>query len=724
MNKEYILEASNLTCDYAEGEAKIRGVMVDSVAIPRVGITVIVGPSGCGKSTLLSLLSGIRRPTSFDENAQLIFNDCEFGKRLDLLSNNRAAVGRVGYVFQEPHLIKDISAKSNAEIAQKLLNIKSSPFDVAELANEFELSEVIDQRADTLSGGQAQRVAIVRALSINPDLLICDEPTSSLDEETGKVLLKIVKAWAEENQKAVLWVTHNLEQAAEFSDHVITVEEGRLCVNDDGSPFDITNLTYEQKLLKLRGGEVENTVSQSINPSDEAPTGGEHTSRGWLAYIFKIVFEYFYMSNGRVKGTSVLSGFIKALWQPLRKSNFTFLIALSILVFTMLFKVEAVGSKFFDDQLSKPEVSHFVFSSGDTGKFPLDMQNISGLKNSIARRIESTNVGVIFPRREDFLKLIIPSEKKSCDRFGFGEEQNLNQAKPARLMVFDAMEPLYSGLVKAPGDGVDLKSIVFGTPDLLASFGGRNFKYACLDIDGTFVPFQIHWGEQKIPGGTDRTFFTGMTEKAFEYWHDETKSRNFSDLNYSYAAVYFQKNNVGEVLCAFEKTEKCIGDPIRPNESDILLNKDVFKQISQFSLQARLAQAAIIILVICFSLVMIASLMFATSSDVKTQERSLAILRAFGVTGLKITLIFQMRSVVQLFYSLFFASLVFAFFAILIDDAIEPQKVVEGLNVSLFAVDLIIPVLLTFIITQIVTFLVVLSWSYRNKYVAEKLQGL
>ena len=116
--------------------------------------------------------------------------------------------------------------------------------------------------------------------------------------------------------------------------------------------------------------------------------------------------------------------------------------------------------------------------------------------------------------------------------------------------------------------------------------------------------------------------------------------------------------------------------------------------------------------------------MFATSSDVKTQERSLAILRAFGVTGLKITLIFQMRSVVQLFYSLFFASLVFAFFAILIDDAIEPQKVVEGLNVSLFAVDLIIPVLLTFIITQIVTFLVVLSWSYRNKYVAEKLQGL
>ena len=60
MNKEYILEASNLTCDYAEGEAKIRGVMVDSVAIPRVGITVIVGPSGCGKSTLLSLLSGIR----------------------------------------------------------------------------------------------------------------------------------------------------------------------------------------------------------------------------------------------------------------------------------------------------------------------------------------------------------------------------------------------------------------------------------------------------------------------------------------------------------------------------------------------------------------------------------------------------------------------------------------------------------------------------------------
>ena len=221
MTTDFVLKASDLVCNYSDNPTEIKGVVVDHVVIPRTGVTVIVGPSGCGKSTLLSLLSGIRKPTNISRNTELTFKDREGLNELNLLKNNRAAEGLLGYVFQEPHLIKDISAKSNAEIAQKLLDVQYSPFSVDELVSEFELSEVIDQRSDTLSGGQAQRVAIVRALCINPDLLVCDEPTSSLDEETGKLLLNRIKVWADQNQKAVLWVTHNLEQAAEFSDYLI-----------------------------------------------------------------------------------------------------------------------------------------------------------------------------------------------------------------------------------------------------------------------------------------------------------------------------------------------------------------------------------------------------------------------------------------------------------------------------------------------------------------------
>ena len=723
MIREYVLEASDLICNYSDNDSQIRGVMVDRVTIPRVGITVIVGPSGCGKSTLLSLLSGIRKPTTVTQYSELIFNGREFGDKRDLLSNNRAAEGRLAYVFQEPHLIKDISARSNAEIAQKLLNIQYSPFDVEKLANEFELNEVIDQRSDTLSGGQAQRIAIVRALCINPDLLICDEPTSSLDEDTGKLLLQRIKLWAEQNQKAVLWVTHNLEQAAEFSDHLITVKEGKLHVTDDGSPLDLTNLSYEEKLLKLRGEVVPASTHKTAIPGNDNHIENFVITSGWLRYVLKTVVEYFYMSNSRVPIITTPNSFWRALWRPLKKSNFTFLIALSILVFTMLLKAETIGSKFFDDQLSKPEVSHFTFSKGESGKFALNFKNLNNIKKVISSRVESSGKAVIFPRREDFLRDIIPSDKGSCDRFNMGGSEYATRPYKSRLIVFDENEPLYTELVKMPENNVDLRSVVFGTPDLKASFAGQEIKFLCLDIDGTFVPFHIQWIDTKLPGGSDRTFFIGMTEQGFMHWSQRTKSINFPNLTYSYAAVYFQKNNINDVLCAFEKTERCALDPILKS-SDILLNKDVFKQISQFSLQARLAQSAIIVLVICFSLVMIASLMFATSSEVKTQEKSLAILRAFGVTGIKITTIFQMRSIIQLAYSLFFASVVFCGLAVILQYLTPPEGFVDGLNISLSLQDLAVPTLLTFVITQLVTFVVVISWSSRNKYVAEKLQGL
>ena len=127
------LKASDLVCNYSDNPTEIKGVVVDHVVIPRTGVTVIVGPSGCGKSTLLSLLSGIRKPTNISRNTELTFKDREGLNELNLLKNNRAAEGLLGYVFQEPHLIKDISAKSNAEIAQKLLDVQYSPFSVDEL---------------------------------------------------------------------------------------------------------------------------------------------------------------------------------------------------------------------------------------------------------------------------------------------------------------------------------------------------------------------------------------------------------------------------------------------------------------------------------------------------------------------------------------------------------------------------------------------------------------
>jgi len=723
MTTDFVLKASDLVCNYSDNPTEIKGVVVDHVVIPRTGVTVIVGPSGCGKSTLLSLLSGIRKPTNISRNTELTFKDREGLNELNLLKNNRAAEGLLGYVFQEPHLIKDISAKSNAEIAQKLLDVQYSPFSVDELVSEFELSEVIDQRSDTLSGGQAQRVAIVRALCINPDLLVCDEPTSSLDEETGKLLLNRIKVWADQNQKAVLWVTHNLEQAAEFSDYLIIVKDGKLHVNEDGSPVNLSNLSYKERLLSIRDNVTETTKFKPAKIPGDKILENKILTTGWLQYTIKIVLEYFYLSQSNSNTRNSFFSWWKAFWRPLKKSNFTFLIAMSILVFTLLLKAESIGSDFFDEQLSKPEVSHFTFSKGSSGKFSLNYRNISRLKKVLASRIESGDQGIVFPRREDFLRNIIPSDQNSCDRFNLGGTDASRRPNNSRLIIFDQAEPLYKETIQILSEDTDLRSVVFGTPDLRASFSGQEIDYLCLEIDGFFVPFRVHWLEKKLPGGGDRTFFIGMTEQAFQYWSTKTKSVNFSNLTFSYAAVYFQKNNISDVLCSFEQTENCEINPIL-SSSDILLNKDVFQQISQFSIQARLAQSAILILVLCFSMVMIASLMFATTSEVKTQEKSLAILRAFGVTGSKITTIFQLRSVVQLGYSLLFSVIVYGCFKVLLSNLIELEEIVDGLSLTLSFKDLLLPTLLTFAITQFVSWIVVIRWSNRNKFVAEKLQGL
>ena len=139
--KDYILQANNLCCNYSVDEAEIKGILVDKLLIPRVGITSIIGVSGSGKSTLLSLLSGARRPTQLQANSRLEFIEETDGETLDLLRDNFLARGRIGFVFQEPHLIKRISARSNAETAGRFLGGANYNENINKLSSEFLLEK-------------------------------------------------------------------------------------------------------------------------------------------------------------------------------------------------------------------------------------------------------------------------------------------------------------------------------------------------------------------------------------------------------------------------------------------------------------------------------------------------------------------------------------------------------------------------------------------------------
>jgi putative ABC transport system ATP-binding protein len=194
-----------------------------SLYVPDQGITVVVGPSGAGKSTLLRLLNRLEVPTS----GQILFRG-EPIEAFDPLLLRR----RVGMVFQRPApfpgnvrdnlLVADPSA-SEDQLAASL--------DAAGLPVRF-----LDHAADDLSGGEAQRMCLARALVNHPDVLLMDEPTSSLDAEAQGHLEATARRLADGGHPMV-WVTHDLAQAARLAEDCVVLVEGRLATGAERTRY-------------------------------------------------------------------------------------------------------------------------------------------------------------------------------------------------------------------------------------------------------------------------------------------------------------------------------------------------------------------------------------------------------------------------------------------------------------------------------------------------------
>ncbi len=169
-------------------------------------LQALVGPSGAGKSTLLNILSGLDR----DFDGQVEWS----GK----------ASGRIGYVFQEPRLMPWLSLRRNIELV--LQDPQSDAPQVDHLLSRIGLADRADAFPGQLSGGMQRRVALARAMAIQPDLLLLDEPFSSLDEPTaGSLRTLLLELWREQGNALVL-VTHNLREAMELADRVLFLSRG------------------------------------------------------------------------------------------------------------------------------------------------------------------------------------------------------------------------------------------------------------------------------------------------------------------------------------------------------------------------------------------------------------------------------------------------------------------------------------------------------------------
>ena len=183
-----------------------------------------MGPSGSGKSTLLNCICGIE---SVDQGTIRVGTQELSGLQPRDLEKVRRE--QVGYVFQSFHLLPTLNAFENVEFSAQLAGMSKEDRSsrINELMDRVGMSHRLDHFPDTLSGGERQRVAIARALIHQPNLVLADEPTGSLDTETGAQVLDLLKSLSDEYKVSILLVTHDRE-STRICDRVITMQDGLL----------------------------------------------------------------------------------------------------------------------------------------------------------------------------------------------------------------------------------------------------------------------------------------------------------------------------------------------------------------------------------------------------------------------------------------------------------------------------------------------------------------
>ena len=219
-----ILHCKDIVKTFGSGESEVfalRGVTLD---VYQGELLMLVGPSGCGKTTFVSVITAL---LGFDSG------ECRvLGNDLTSMNEDEKALFRgksVGFVFQAFNLLPSLTAVENVALPLTIAGEKRAVAikKAKAVLDEVELSSKYDAKPSNLSGGEQQRVAIARALVHDPEFIICDEPTSSLDHKSGQIVMELLRKMTKEKGKTMIVVTHD-NRIYEYGNRMAHMEDGKI----------------------------------------------------------------------------------------------------------------------------------------------------------------------------------------------------------------------------------------------------------------------------------------------------------------------------------------------------------------------------------------------------------------------------------------------------------------------------------------------------------------
>lgn len=423
------------------------GIEIDELDIAPQGVTAVIGPSGSGKTTLLSILAGFV-PADVDKSGIFTFGGRPVGPNL-------FEPGEVGFVFQSPMLLGAAGGSVNMlaghAVRQRRCLAPINRSMLVRLVGALGLNDgggqLLAKRARQLSGGEAQRVAVLRALLADPEAILCDEPTSSLDTRNAGQVMEVLREWAACRGRPVVWVTHNLDQAAQYADHFIFLREGRIFEpsREDrqalASKDPVERLDTLRKIVAMPTFVKGRAAEEFANEIDESAIRvGPNAFNRWIAralstdsgaaakeeqdHTLALSAPEHVVQMDRLLPQGQGPGKIfERIWARIRsytRRDLMFVLALLIFQILAALAILNVGETYYQTQLRDPALWRLTFSEDNLSELnrsrnvtapKLNPANISDLSREIAKKLDGpqSSVSVIGRRFLDAAYIRIPS---------------------------------------------------------------------------------------------------------------------------------------------------------------------------------------------------------------------------------------------------------------------------------------------------------------------------